>query len=92
MGKRVRRKSLFDSYRFPGFEPLHKVKGKFGDRTAYVVALRRRQKKRSAAAADESTTVGTTGKYATPETSTSLKAESTLSSSCVGSFARNAAR
>lgn len=44
-------KLLQDLYRFPGFVPVPKVRGVFGDPMAVVIALKRRRKKRSAACA-----------------------------------------
>jgi hypothetical protein len=44
-------KLLHDLYRFPGFVPLPKVCGVFGDPLAVVITLNRRRKKRSAASA-----------------------------------------
>jgi len=44
-------KRLWDTYRFLGFWPEHKVVGVFGDPYALVIRLRRRGKKRSAAPA-----------------------------------------
>jgi len=41
-------KSLSDGYAFPGFRPLRRVKGRFGDRFARVVVLKRRGKKLAA--------------------------------------------
>jgi hypothetical protein len=43
-------KRLVDAYRFPGFRPHTRVKGKFGDPYALIVTLDRRQKKRHAGA------------------------------------------
>ena len=37
---------LLDEYRFPGFCPIAKIKGKFGDSRARIIPLKRRQKKR----------------------------------------------
>jgi hypothetical protein len=41
-------KHLTDAYVFPGFRPLRRVKGLFGDRFARVIVLKRRGKKSSA--------------------------------------------
>jgi hypothetical protein len=41
-------KHLTDAYAFPGFRPLRKVKGLFGDHVVRIVTLRRRGKKSSA--------------------------------------------
>lgn len=55
-------KSLSDGYDFPGFRPLRRVKGIFGDRFARVVVLKRRGKKltagRAARSVGHTTTVG----------------------------------
>jgi len=42
---------LLDEYRYPGFRPMAKIKGVFGDPKARVITLRRTQKKRYAAVA-----------------------------------------
>ena len=39
-------KRLLDEYRFSGFRPVAKIKGKFGDSKARIITLKRRQKKR----------------------------------------------
>lgn len=39
-------KTLLDEYRFPGFRPLAKVKGKFGDNKVRIITMVRCQKKR----------------------------------------------
>ena len=44
-------KLLQDLYRFPGFVPVPKVRGVFGDPLAVVITLQRRRKKRRAACA-----------------------------------------
>lgn len=43
MGKH---RKLLDEYRYPGFRPMAKIKGIFGDSKARVVTLQRTQKKR----------------------------------------------
>jgi hypothetical protein len=43
-----RTKSLSDGYIFPGFRPLRRPKGLFGDRYARIVVLKRRGKKLAA--------------------------------------------
>ena len=40
---------LHDLYRFPGFVPLPRVRGVFGDSRAVLVTLQRRRKKRPVA-------------------------------------------
>jgi hypothetical protein len=47
-------KRLLDLYRFPGFVPLSRIHGIFGDPGAVVITLRRRRKKRSAISAAKS--------------------------------------
>jgi len=44
-------KQLLDLYRFPGFVPLPKVRGVFGDPWAVKITLQRRRKKRCAESA-----------------------------------------
>ena len=46
-------KRLLDEYRFPGFRPVAKIKGKFGDSKARIIALKRRQKKQRVAVAEQ---------------------------------------
>ena len=53
-------KLLQDLYRFPGFIPLPKVHGVFGDPLAVVVTLKCRRKKRSAASAAQCIAATTT--------------------------------
>ena len=38
-------KRLSDSYKFPGFQPYQKVKGKFGDQKSLIIIMKRIQKK-----------------------------------------------
>jgi len=47
----MRKKTLSDSYRFPGFTPQRTVVGIFGDSYARVIRLTRRGKKRFVASA-----------------------------------------
>ena len=44
-------KQLLDKYRFPGFHPAVKIKGKFGDPKARIITLKHRQKKQDVAVA-----------------------------------------
>lgn len=53
-------KSLSDGYVFPGFRPVRRVKGIFGDRFARVVVLKRRGKKLTAEHAARSVVPATT--------------------------------
>lgn len=50
MGKK---KSLRDEYRFPGYSPLGRIKGIFGEPGARVITLKRIKKKRSAVIAEQ---------------------------------------
>lgn len=59
MARTLRKKTLYDAYRFPGFTPGREVKGRFGDRTALVIPLTRRSKKRRAGRAARFGTAGT---------------------------------
>ena len=45
MPNTIRKKHLWDTYRFPGFTPARTLEGVFGDRMARVVRLSRRSKK-----------------------------------------------
>src|SRR5437899_9525430 len=58
-----------DAYRFPGFRPLAKVRGIFGNPKARVVRLQRRGKKRAAAFAGEVIGLFTITRFAGYETS-----------------------
>jgi len=53
-------KLLLDLFRFPGFVPLPRIRGVFGDPLAVVITLQRRRKKRCAASAARCITVITT--------------------------------
>jgi hypothetical protein len=59
MGKKKR---LLDEYRFPGFRPMSKIQGIFGDPKARVIILKRIQKKRYADAVAQPIAGTTTGK------------------------------
>jgi hypothetical protein len=48
MGKKRR---LLDEYQFPGFRPMSKIQGIFGDPKARIIRLERTQKKQHAVAA-----------------------------------------
>ena len=43
-------KSLYDSYKFPGFIPERRIKGVFGDKNAVIIPLIRKEKKQHVAA------------------------------------------
>lgn len=49
MGKTKR---LRDEYQFPGFRPVAKIKGKFGDSRARIITLKRHQKKQNVVVAE----------------------------------------
>ena len=51
---------LLDEYQFPGFRPIARIQGIFGDSKARVISLKRSQKKRHAVAAAQSISVITT--------------------------------
>ena len=53
-----------DEYQFPGFCPVAKIKGKFGDSNAWIISLERRQKKRNVASAEPVISIITTVKNA----------------------------
>ena len=59
MQNRGRRRSLLDSYRFDGFAPERRIKGRFGDPRAYVIGLKRRRKKPFVRSVERFTTVFT---------------------------------
>lgn len=56
----VKKRRLLDEYQFPGFRPMSKILGIFGDPKARVVSLKRSQKKRHVVAAVPCITVITT--------------------------------
>ncbi len=60
MAKSPTRRRLADAYTFPGFRPLQRVHGLFGEPGARLVTLVRRGKKRSAEAVAQCIAVGTT--------------------------------
>jgi len=60
----AKRRRLRDAYRFPGFRPVERVRGVFGDPHARIVTLIRRSKKRRAAHADEFIPGGTIASFA----------------------------
>jgi hypothetical protein len=84
-------KQLRDLYRFPGFVPLDRVRGVFGDPIAVVISLRRVRKKRSAASVDRRTTATTTNGPDAFAISRAAIGESTFPSCSEGCFARGAA-
>jgi hypothetical protein len=59
MGKKKR---LLDEYQFPGFRPMSKIQGIFGDARARVIQLKRTQKKLFADAVARFIVDTTTGK------------------------------
>jgi hypothetical protein len=46
-------RKLLDEYRFPGYRPMAKIKGIFGDPKARVITLRRTEKKQYAVVAEQ---------------------------------------
>ena len=56
-------KRLLDEYRFPGFRPVAKIKGKFGDSKSRIIPLKRRQKKQLVAVAEQFTKAIMTAKH-----------------------------
>lgn len=83
-----RNKSLLDGYRFKGFYPSRKLKGKVGDSQARVIIYSRRQKKLSAAVVGESREVGTTRRLGNFEIYPAVIDASTWKSWFGGSTAR----
>jgi hypothetical protein len=81
-------KLLHDLYRFPGFVPLPRVRGVFGDPLAVVITLQRRRKKRSAASAARSIAATTTSGADACAISPAGTDGSISTSSCAGSGAR----
>jgi hypothetical protein len=59
-----KKKTLYDSYQFPGFTPQHSVIGIFSDPRARVIKLNRQGKKQHAVFAARSTALFTTIRYA----------------------------
>jgi len=85
-------KHLTDAYAFPGFRPLRRLKGLFGDRFARVVVLRRRGKKLSVGRAARSIGPATTAVCEESVTYPAVHSVSTWSWNCVASGAGTAAR
>lgn len=81
-------KLLHDLYRFPGFVPLPRVRGRFGDPLAVVITLQRRRKKRCAASVAKSMVLTTTSGPAEFATSRVATSASICSSNFVGSAVR----
>jgi hypothetical protein len=84
-------KLLHDLYRFPGFVPLPRIRGIFGEAAAVLVALRRRRKKRCVASVARPTGAITTSGRAGSATSPAATNASTSTSNSAGSIARGAA-
>jgi hypothetical protein len=80
-------KSIYDLYRFPGFVPLPRVRGLFGDPRAVVITLQRRRKKRAVASAARSIIAITTSGRDESATSPVATSASISLSSCAGSIA-----
>lgn len=60
MAKSVKHRRLADAYTFPGFRPLQRVQGLFGEPGARLITLVRRGKKHSAVPAVRHIAAGTT--------------------------------
>jgi hypothetical protein len=90
MPQTPRKKSLYDSYRFPGFTPVRELKGRFGDRWARVIRLNRRSKKLCAGRAAPFIAAGTTRSRAKSATSPRATTGSILSWIFAGSNVGNA--
>ena len=56
-------KQLHDLYRFPGFVPLPRIQGVFGDPRSVLITLQRRRKKLCAAFAVKATSLTTTNDH-----------------------------
>jgi hypothetical protein len=80
---------LRDLYRFPGFVPLDRIRGVFGDPRAVVIPLKRSRKKRPAASAGASATPITTSGPDESAISRAATSGSTSPSNSGGSSARN---
>ena len=52
----MKNKRLLDEYTFPGFKPMRKIKGIFGDCYSIIISLQRNQKKRYVAVAGQNIT------------------------------------
>ena len=72
MATSLKRKRLFDAYRFTFFRPLENIRGIFGDSKARIITLVRRSKKLSATPVVERILFGTTRSF--DEFATSLVA------------------
>ena len=59
----IKQKRLSDAYRFPGFQPMQKLVGIFGDPKARVIRLKRIEKKRVVHSVVESIGVSMITKY-----------------------------
>jgi len=83
-------KLLQDLYRFPGFVPLPRIRGVFGEPAAVLLTLLRRRKKLCAASVGRRTAVITTSGRGASATSPVATNASTSSSSFAASGARGA--
>ena len=77
-------KLLQDLYRFPGFVPLPRIRGFFGDPAAVRISLQRRQKKRCAAFVVRCIAVTTTSGHGESAISPVATNVSIWSSPCAG--------
>lgn len=84
-------KHLRDLYRFPGFAPLQRIRGVFGDPMAVVISLHRNRKKRFAASAARLTSAPTTNGTDRSGTSPQATDASISRSSFAGFFVRRVA-
>ena len=80
---------LRDLYRFPGFVPVDRIHGVFGDPRAVVVPLQRSRKKRPVASAGMSAAPTTTSDPGASAISRAATSGSTSPSKSAGSPARN---
>ena len=83
-------RQLQDLYWFPGFRPLPRIRGVFGDPKAVRISLQRRRKKRSVEVAVKAIAVTTTSAPATSAISPVATSGSICASPCAGSSVHGA--
>jgi len=87
-----KKKTLYDSYQFPGFTPQRSIIGIFGDPHARVIRLDRRGKKQPAVCAarftDLFTTIRSAGSATVPVVTPASIWNYRYGASCAGAVAR----
>lgn len=88
----AKERRLLDEYQYPGFRPMSKIQGIFGDPKARIIRLRRTQKKQHVVAAGRHIAVITTKPYGRYETCPVEMPESIWKWKSGGSTAKSVAK